>query len=36
MTMPEKNNTEEKFLVEDPAVTTQENPQGSYEGRPKH
>ena len=35
MTMPEKNNTEEKFLVEDPAVTTQENPQGSYEGR-KH
>ena len=33
MTIPEKNNTEEKFLVEDPAITTQENPQGSYEGR---
>lgn len=35
MTIPENTNTEEKVIVDDPAVVASENPKGSYEGR-KH
>ena len=33
MTIPENTNTEEKVIVDDPAVVASENPKGSYEGR---